>query len=320
MTAALRDMAGRKEVSRAARMGRGVAWALLVLLMIVTLFPFYWALRTALTTNPDLFAPGGAEGLLPPDPTDVNFKRVLGRATDAEIQEGSGRENSASFDYLLGLKNSVIIATVIAIGQVFFSALAAYALARLKFKGREAVFFMFIAGMMLPPIFILIPNLLLMRDMPTWLFGDANSGWLNTYQGAIAPFFLMTPFAVFFLRQFFLSINRSLEEAALIDGANHFRIFRSVILPIASPQLVTMGVLAYVTAWNEFFWPFVVAKDPEVAPLTVTLNAFSVQQPGTQPDWSGLMSGTLLAALPVILIFAAFGRRIVDSIQFSGIK
>ncbi len=312
------------------RMSRGLAWTMLALLILVTLFPFYWALRTALTTNPDLFA--GDNGLIPQNPTDLNFLRVLGQATPEEVQIASGRENSGSFDYLQALKNSVIIATAIAVGQVFFSALAAYAFSRLRFAGREKLFFLYLTGLMIPPIFTLIPNLLLVRG-DFWLFQVTGESlnWLpfyesegvfllNTLPGVIAPFFLMTPFAVFFLRQFFLGINRSLEEAALIDGASHARIFRSVILPIATPQMITLGVLTYVTAWNEYLWPLVVARADEVQPMTVALGIFSSQQPGTAPDWSGLMAGTLLGALPVILIFLIFGRRLVDSIQFSGIK
>lgn len=312
------------------RVSRGVAWTLLIALIVITLFPFYWALRTAVTTNPDLF--GGDNGLIPQNPTDLNFLRVLGQATPEEVQFASGRENSGSFDYLQALKNSVIIATAIAVGQVFFSALAAYAFSRLRFKGREKLFFLYLTGLMIPPIFTLIPNLLIIRG-DFWLFQVSGESldWLpfyesqgvfllNTLPGVIAPFFLMTPFAVFFLRQFFLGINRSLEEAALIDGASHARIFRSVILPLATPQMLTLGVLTYVTAWNEYLWPLVVARAEEVQPMTVALGIFSSQQPGTAPDWSGLMAGTLLGALPVILIFLFFGRRLVDSIQFSGIK
>ena len=339
MSTALAGMAGGRADSRGARFGRGTAWLLLAVLIVATIFPFYWTLRTGLVSNASLFESNADKGvierILPDDPTTVNFRRVLGQATDEEILEATGRANSASFDYLTAMKNSVIIATFIAVGQVFFSALAAYAFSRLRFPGRDKLFFLYLTGMMIPPIFVLIPNLLLILG-DFWVF-DANGhewlDWLPGYDassrtfllgrlpGVIAPFFFMTPFAVFFLRQFFLGINRSLEEAALIDGASHFRIFRSVILPIARPQMITLGVLTYITAWNEFLWPLVVTQQfPEKQPLTVALGVFTTQQPGTQPDWSGLRSGTLLAALPVIVIFMIFGKRLVDSIQFSGIK
>lgn len=292
-----------------ARMGRGAAWGILLSIVVVSVFPFYWAFRTGLTFNTDLF--GGSQQILPENPTELNFKRVLGLASDTEISEATGGAGTGSFDYLLALRNSVIIATIVTAGQVFFSAMAAYAFARLEFKGRDKLFFLYLSGLMVPPIFMLIPNLVLIK----------NLGWLNSFPGMVAPFFLMTPFAVFFLRQFFLGINRSLEEAAIIDGANHFTIFRKVILPIATPQMVTLAVLTYVTSWNEFLWPLVVAPtDESVQPLTVALGAFTQQQPGSAPDWSGLMTGTVLAALPMLLLFMVFGRRLVDSIQFSGIK
>lgn len=292
-----------------ARMGRGAAWGILLSIVAISVFPFYWALRTGLTFNTELF--GGSQQLLPANPTGLNFKRVLGLASDTEIAEATGGAGTGSFDYLLALRNSIIIATAVTTGQVFFSAMAAYAFARLEFKGRDKLFFLYLSGLMVPPIFMLIPNLVLIK----------NLGWLNSFPGMVAPFFLMTPFAVFFLRQFFLGINRSLEEAAIIDGANHFTIFRRVILPIATPQMVTLAVLTYVTSWNEFLWPLVVAPtDESVQPLTVALGAFTQQQPGSSPDWSGLMTGTVLAALPMLLLFMVFGRRLVDSIQFSGIK
>ena len=302
-------MSGNADVSNAGRVGRGAAWAILVAIMIVTVLPFFWAIRTAVTKNPELLS--GSEAIFPEEPTGLNFKRVLGEATPAEMLEASGSENSASFDFLKALRNSVIIATVITAGQVIFSGMAAYAFARLEFRGREKLFLLYLTGLMIPPIFIYIPNLLLMK----------NIGWLNSFQGIIAPFFFMTPFAVFFLRQFFLGINRSIEEAAFIDGAGHFRVFRSVILPIAAPQMVTLAVLTYVTSWNEYLWPLLVARaDENVRPLTVALGEFLTQQPGTSPDWAAIMAGTILSASPVLLLFAIFGRRLVDSIQFSGIK
>lgn len=290
-------------------MGRGAAWFVLALIVFISLFPFYWSFRTGLSFNRTLLQ--GDQSIIPSDITWLNFKRVLGFASDADVELATGRVNSASFDYLLALRNSVIIATLITAGQVFFSAMAAYAFSRLRFPGRDKIFFLYLTGLMVPPIFTMIPNLVLMRQL----------GWLGSFQGIVAPFFLMTPFAVFFLRQFFLGINRSLEEAAIIDGASHFTVFSKVILPIAAPQMVTLAVLTYVTSWNEFLWPLVVAPTNEnVQPLTVALGAFTTQVPGTQPDWSGLMAGTILAALPMLLLFMVFGKRLVDSIQFSGIK
>ncbi len=282
------------------RMGRVAAWGFMTLIILVSLFPFYWAIRTAFSTNSALFTSG--QSLLPIQPTTINVEKVLGLEP---ITAGG-----ATFDFTTVLTNSVVVATVITIGQVIFSAMAAYAFARLEWPGRDAVFLVFLAGLMIPPIFTLIPNFVLIR----------NLGWLNTLPGIIAPFFLMTPFAVFFLRQFFLGINRSLEEAALIDGAGHFRTFFRIILPISSGPMFTLAILTYITAWNEFLWPLVVGREREVHVFTVALSFFTSQQPGIAPDWAGLMSGTMIAALPILVLFALTARKVVDSIQFSGIK
>jgi multiple sugar transport system permease protein len=136
----------------------------------------------------------------------------------------------------------------------------------------------------------------------------------------VLPFFFMTPFAVFFLRQFFLGINREVEEAAIIDGAGHTRIFFQIVLPLSSAPITTLALLTFINAWNEYFWPLLVAQNDNVRVLTVALGVFKSQTPQGSPDWAGLMAAALIAALPIVILFLAFGRRIVNSIGFSGIK
>ncbi|MEE8601146.1 carbohydrate ABC transporter permease [Euzebya tangerina] len=301
----LEGAAGDDSPAPAARVGRVAAWTFLIFIIVISIFPFYWALRTGLSNNGVLLSGDGS--FLPPDASLINFQRVLGLLSAEEAAEFRG---TGSFDFGRALRNSIIIATCVTFFQVAFSAMAAYAFARLKFTGRDKLFNLYLAGLMVPPIFVLIPNVILIRDL----------NLLNTLPGVMAPFLLMTPFAVFFLRQFFLGINRSIEEAALLDGAGHGRTFFEIILPMAAPQITTLAVLTYVQSWNEYLWPLVVAGDPEVQPLTVALGVFTTQQPGTSPDWSALMAATLLAALPVLILFAFTARRLVDSIQFSGIK
>lgn len=282
------------------RVTRLVAWIILAVLLIISLFPFWWALRTGLSSNGALFQ--GSQSLLPVEPTTLNIEKVLG------LEEvGAG---GATFNFPLLLRNSVIVSTVITAGQVLFSAMAAYAFARLSFPGRDKLFFVYLSGLMVPPIFTLIPNFILIK----------NLGLLNTLPGIIAPYFFMTPFAVFFLRQFFLGINREVEEAAAIDGAGKWRTFFQLIIPLASAPLFTLSILTYITAWNEYLWPLVVGREESVRVLTVALGIFTTQQPGTSPDWAGLMAATILAASPIIILFLLAGRRVVDSIQFSGIK
>lgn len=285
---------------------RALGWAVLALLVLITLFPFYWMLRVSLSDNRALAA--NADSLLPAGFTLGAFERVLGLASleEARAQGGSG----ASIDFGRFLLNSVLTSTIITAGQVLFSSMAAYAFARLRWPGRDVVFFVFLTALMIPPIFTALPNFVLMRDLKL----------LNTYAAIVLPFFFMTPFAVFFMRQFMLGISREVEEAARIDGAGHPRIFFRIVLPMSRAPLATLALLAYVTAWNEYFWPLLVGQGEGVRVLTVALGVFRSQTPQGSPDWAGLMAATLLAALPIIALFAAFGRRIVDSIQFSGIK
>ena len=176
-------------------------------------------LRTAFSTSKSLFS--DPTSLLPVDFTLGAFKRVLGLATPAEAQAEGG--SGAAVNFWLFLRNSIVYATLSTAGQVFFCALAAYAFARLRWPGRDKVFFLFLTALMVPPIFTMLPNFILIK----------NLGLLNTFPGLILPFFFMTPFAIFFLRQFFLGINKEIEEAAKLDGAGHWRIFFRIILPMS---------------------------------------------------------------------------------------
>jgi multiple sugar transport system permease protein len=302
-----RTATARERLTRGFPWARVAAWAILALLLVVSLFPFYWMLRTALATNSQLV--DGSQSLAPPGATLLNLKQALGLASAAEI-EAAGTAITADINFFVALRNSVIVCTVITIGQVTFCAMAAYAFARLKFPGRDKLFFLYLTAMMIPPVFTLIPNFVLIK----------NLGWLNTYAGIVAPYLLMTPFAVFFLRQFFLGISAEVEEAAVLDGASRWRIFRQLIVPMSVAPLTTLAVLTYITAWKEYMWPLVVADSEGVRVLTVALNAFRSGTPTIAPPWAPLMAATLLAAVPIIVLFIAVGRRMVDSIGFSGIK
>ena len=289
------------------RWGRIAAWTAMGLLIFISLFPFYWMLRTALSTNSDLVT--GDQSFLPPNPTLLNLKQALGLASPEQLA-AAGTQTSADVNFFTALRNSIIVCTLITIGQVTFCSMSAYAFARLKFPGRDKIFFLFLTAMMIPPIFTLIPNFVLIK----------NLGWLNTFPGIIAPFFLMTPFAIFFLRQFFLGISTEVEEAALLDGAGRWKIFRQLIIPMMAAPLATLAVLTYVTAWHEYMWPLVTGDSANVRVLTVALNAFKSSTPTTAPPWGPLMAATFLAALPLLIMFVAMAKRMVDAIGFSGIK
>lgn len=286
--------------------GRIVAWVLLVVLLLITLFPFYWMLRTSLSNNLSLSSDPGSP--LPVDFTLGAYRRVLGLASTEEAMAEGG--SGASIDFWLYLRNSVIVSTLITAGQVVFCSMAAYAFARLRWTGRDLVFGVLLCALMVPVIFTTIPNFITIRDL----------GLLNTHLGIALPTMLMTPFAIFFLRQFFLGISREVEEAAILDGAGHVRRFTSIALPLSASPIATLAILTYINSWNEYFWPLVVGRAEEVRVLTVALGVFRSQTPQGGPDWAGLMAATLIAALPVIVLFLLLGKRIINSIGYSGTK
>ncbi len=287
-------------------MGRLLTWGALLLMLFITLLPMWMVAKTALTHPQDLFT--HSTELIPTSPTLLNFERVLGVLnTEQSIAAGG---SGAEINFLKAFNNSVMFTLIIILVQTASSAMAAYAFARLRFPGRRLLFGLFVASMMIPSVVLFIPNFILIKDL----------GWLNTMAGMVAPFCLMSGFSVFFLRQFFLSIPRDLEEAAIIDGASHLYVFLHVVLPLSITPMVTIATLIGINSWNEFFWPFLVAKEEGTQVLTVALQAFQSQSPQGQPDWTGLMAATAVTLLPTIILLVFLGRRVVESVQFSGGK
>jgi len=276
------------------------------LMIFASLFPFYWMLRTALSSNSAIYA--GSGSILPVQFSWGGFARVFGLQTGQDAVDAGGSGQSVAFwHYLL---NSIVIATLVTVGQVSFSAMAAYAFARLEWRWRGPVFAFFLAGLMIPAIFTFLPNFVIIKQL----------GLVDSLLGIALPTMLMTPFAVFFLRQFFLGISREIEEAALLDGASKVRVFFQLIIPMSAAPIATLGILTYIAAWNDYFWPLMVSYTDTSRTLTVGLGVFKSQKPQAGPDWSGLMAATLVAALPMLILFSMSARRIVNSIGFSGIK
>ncbi|WP_262056581.1 carbohydrate ABC transporter permease [Streptomyces sp. STR69] len=286
--------------------GRIVAWIYLGIVVLITLFPFYWILRTALSNNYKLSTHPSSP--LPVGFTWGAFERVLGIAStaDALAQGGSG----AAIDIALYLRNSLIYASVQTVLIVLFASAGAYAFSRLHWRGRNLVFNILITALMVPSVFTLLPNFVLVKDL----------GLTNTFAGLILPGALFQAFTLFFLRQFMLGLSTEVEEAAIIDGAGPLRIFFRIILPMSTAPIATVSLLMFVNAWNDYFWPLLITNSDNVEPLTLALGVFKQSSPQAAPDWAGLMAAALVAALPMLLLFVAFGKRIVNSIGFSGLK
>ncbi len=283
-----------------------LGYLVLAVFAVISLGPIWIAIKTALSDSHTLFT--GAGSLLPQDPTLFNIERVIGliNPSDPRLEQTS----FGKIDFYRALLNSVIFTVLVVVPQIACSAMAAYAFARLRFWGRRFIFFLFLGATMIPAVVLFIPNFILIKDL----------GWLNTYQGMAAPYALMTPFAVFFLRQMFLSTPRELEECARIDGANYFTIFFRVVLPLHRSALATLTILSVLNAWNEFFWPFLVGRAESVRVMAVAINAFRAQQAGGTPDWSGLMACTVLGMIPVAVLLIFFGRKVVDAFRYTGYR
>lgn len=286
--------------------GRVAGWIALITVIVGAILPLLWVLRTGLMSNSELFT--GSAAPWPTDPTMINFRRVLGLATAEESRAAGGAGSSMNF--AVYLRNTILFTGIVVVGQVLFSAGAGYAFARLRFPFRSALFTLFVCGLLVPPIFTVIPNFVLIKDL----------GLLDTMAGLVAPTVLMTPFAVFFMRQFFLGFPTALEEAARLDGLGPIAIFVRIVLPLSRAPIATLSIIVAVAQWHEYLWPLLVSQSEATRVLTVGLTTFKSQSPGTQPDWSGLMAASTLTVVPVVIVLLVFGRKMVGSIQLSGLK
>jgi multiple sugar transport system permease protein len=203
--------------------------------------------------------------------------------------------------------NSAVIALAVTIGTLVFCPMLGYALAKLPWRGKGVIMAVVLATLMVPAGITIIPNFILM----------SNLGLVNTYPGLILPF-LAGPFGVFLMRQFMLGIPDELLEAARMDGANEFRVFWSVVMPIATPVLATLGILTFLGSWNSFIYPFVMAQEPQMYTLPVALATFATGQ--YQADHGMLMAGSVALVVPVLIVFVLFQRWITEGIATTGLK
>ena len=203
--------------------------------------------------------------------------------------------------------NSLVIAVVFTSLTLLISALAAYAYARMEWRGRRPMFALLLATLVVPGIMFVIPNYITI----------ASLGWVGTYQGVITPG-LASVFGVFFMRQFFQSLPRELEEAAHIDGASEWQTFVRVVLPLSGGALATLGVIIFLEPWNNFLWPLlVVGSDREMQTLPVGLATLQGQYTF---DYGKLMAGAMVMTVPVLLLFVSAQRFVVESVRTTGLK
>lgn len=204
--------------------------------------------------------------------------------------------------------NSVFVALVTTVGQVITGVLAAYAFARMEFWGRDKVFMLFLATLMVPTQVTLIPTYIVMSQM----------GWIDSYQALIIPF-VSTAFSVFLLRQFFLTIPKELEEASIMDGCSKLRFICSVLMPLAKPAIASVSLFGFLGSWNSYLWPLIVINSNQMRTLPIGLRYF-VSQQGGGSEWHYLMAASLIVMLPVLIVFFAAQKQFIEGIARSGIK
>ncbi len=299
----------RQKTTRKAKL-----FSYLVLLPIAVLFvaPFAWLISASFQPTSTIFQ--NPPTWLPDDPTIKGYQGFLniGELTKAEQGRGSG-------DWRWFL-NSTFVAVVVVTLQTFFNALCAYCFAKRKFPGRDIIFLIFLGTMMVPGIVLVIPNYIIIQHIPfaggnDWL-GNGGSGLLNNYAGLILPQ-VVTAFGIFLLRQYMLSIPDTLLEAARIDGASEFRIFRTVVLPLCVPALAANAIFSFQAVWEDLLWPLLVMSDPDKYTVPVGLALFVVQN---RTQWSLLFAGSVIATLPMILVFIVLQRHFVQGIALTGVK
>ncbi|WP_285104357.1 carbohydrate ABC transporter permease [Promicromonospora sp. MEB111] len=213
----------------------------------------------------------------------------------------------ATLDFPRFFANSVVVALVVTAGSVLFSAMVGYALAKLDFPGRRALFLLIMGTLMVPGMVTFVPLFVLV----------ANLDLINTYAALILPF-LAAPFGVFLMRQFMLDIPDELLDAARVDGAGEFRTFFAVVLPQTKPALATLGILTFLGSWNNFLWPLVAVQSADKYTLPVALALYSTGQNTVQ--YGLLVAGATVIVLPILIVFLALQRHIVQGISTTGLK
>ncbi|MEE1756507.1 carbohydrate ABC transporter permease [Streptomyces sp. SP18CS02] len=263
---------------------------MLILWAVMVVLPLLWALMTSFKTDPEIFdRPWG----LPDAPHFENWSRAW---TEAHMGE-----------YFL---NTLIVVAGSLVGTLLFGSMAAYVLARFDFPGNRFLYFLFVGGMSFPVMLALVPLFFVMD----------NTGLLNTMHGLILVYIAYSlPFTVFFLTSFFRTLPSSIAEAAMLDGASHTRTFFQVMLPLARPGLISVGIFNFLGQWNQYMLPTVLNTDPEKRVLAQGLVELSTSQT-YKGDYSGLFAGLVIAMLPVLAAYIIFQRQVVAGLTAGALK
>lgn len=270
------------------RVARLVLYAILSVGLLVVVGPFVWMLLSSVKPEAEIRA--NPPTWWPETFTLANYRDLFSR-----------------LDFPQYFVNSTIVAVCVTLGNLLFCSALGYALAKLRFPGRQALFLVVLGMLMVPGMVTFVPQFVLV----------SNLGLANSYAGLILPF-LAGPFGVFLMRQYLRSIPDDLIEAARVDGAGEWRIFFSIVLPLCRPALATLGILTFLASWNNFLWPLVIATTEDTYTLPVALALYSVGQNRT--DFGLLLAGAVVVVLPVLVVFLALQRHFLRGIATTGLK
>jgi multiple sugar transport system permease protein len=268
---------------------RTAQYGLMLILFVIMVMPFAWMLSTSLKSQQYILQ---TTPQLIPDPLTFESYTRLAERIDL------GR---TAF-------NSMFVAVVGTVGQILVSAMAAFAFSRIKWRGRNVVFVLYLATMMIPSVVLVIPQFILIRSL----------GWMNTYAALVVPG-LFSAFGTFLLRQSFLQLPRDFEEAAFVDGASYFTIFWRITLPLSKPALATLSIFSFMGLWNAYLYPLFVARRPEVMTLPVALATLQ-GAPRALTEWNIVMAGSVVAVLPILIVYMLAQRWFIRGVVSSGIK
>lgn len=273
--------------TRAVRhVARAALYAALIVGGAIMLFPFLWTVVTSISPGATLTS---APKLIPDDPSLAPYAELFARVPFAQV-----------------IVNSLIIAVISTVLQLITSAMAAYAFARLPFRGRGALFVLYLATMMIPFQVLIVP-----------LFAEMKAlGLINTYAGAILPT-IASAFGVFLLRQAMSTVPHDLDQAATLDGAGHFRIFFQIMLPLVRPAMATLAVFAFLNTWNSFLWPLIILRTPAMQTLPVALSSLQGQ---FSTQWDVLMAGSVISIIPMFALYVFAQKYIVQGVAGTGLK
>jgi multiple sugar transport system permease protein len=291
----------RRQQEMKAAGGKAVIYVLLAVGSVVFIAPFIWMVTASLQDVSDMFR--WPPSWIPRSPSFDNYVTFF-------QQERIGR-----FFF-----NSAFVALTVTALQLFTSSLAAYTFAKRKFPGRDLLFIITLGTLMIPGQVTLIPNYVILKHIPffggnDWL-GNGGSGWLDSYWGLIVPQ-AVSAFGIFLMRQYMMSIPNDLLDAARIDGGSEFRIFAEVVMPLCRPALAALGIFTFTYQWDDFFWPLIIITSEELRTLPLGLALFVVKN---RTAWDLLMAGSVIATLPVLLVFLFFQRHFIRGIAVTGMK